>query len=523
MDGCGCDWKELDTIKDTNKACAGAAEQIPLIEVRNCTMEFPGVKALQNVNFTLMPGTCHALVGENGAGKSTLSKCITGENRMTEGELYIKGEKIKIPSYNIHESQNRGIAIVHQEFTLMGDLNGVENIFVGRYETKCGFVDWKKLDKRAQELMDFLQCDVNLHVPVKHLRTAEQQIIQLAKAILDNPEVVIFDELTAVLQEKDIQNIFRIIEVLKSKGMGIIYISHRLDEIFDCCDSYTVLCDGRYINSGMVKDIDKPELIKMIIGRELVNVYPPIREDVGEVVLETRHLTAPKAFRDVSMKVHAGEVVGLAGLLGVGKTELIHAIYGNHKIVSGEILVHGKEVKINSPHKAISLGMGLVPDERRTLGLNMDYDIKDNTTLPSMDLFKKLGIFIDHTGAAKAAYDINEKLKLKYYSLWQSVRKLSGGNQQKIVISKWMLRDSEIFLLDEPTRGIDIGAKFEIYTLIHELAQQGKAVILVSPEMEELIGLCNRIYIMYDGQIMDEVEGERKTQEVIINSLLGVK
>ena len=494
----------------------------PLIEIKNCTMEFPGVKALADVNFTLMPGECHAMVGENGAGKSTLSKCITGENRMTKGELFVKGEQIKIPSYSVRESQSRGIAIVHQEFTLMSDMNGVENIFVGRYEKKHGLIDWKALDRRAQEMLDFLQCDINLHIPVKHLRTAERQIIQLAKALLDDPSIIIFDELTAVLQEKDIENIFRIIGLLKQKGIGIVYISHRLNEVFECCDSYTVLCDGRYINSGKVKDIDNGQLVKMIIGRELANVYPPVNEDLGEVILEVKNLTAPKAFRDISLQVRAGEVVGLAGLLGAGKTELVQAIFGNHKIVSGEVLVKGKPVHCRKPFQAIRLGMGLVPDERRTLGLNMKFDIKDNTTLPSMKLFRKMGIFQDHEAESKAAYEINEKMNLAYYSLWQNVKKLSGGNQQKIVIAKWQLRDTEIFLLDEPTRGIDIGAKFEIYQLIHELTKQKKAVILVSPEMEELIGLCNRIYIMYEGAIMDVVEGERKTQEVIINNLLGV-
>ena len=497
-------------------------DALPLIEIKNCTMEFPGVKALDKVNFTLMPGECHALVGENGAGKSTLSKCITGENRMTEGELYVKGEQIRIPAYSVRESQSKGIAIVHQEFTLMSDMNGVENIFVGRYEKKHGFIDWKALDRRAQELMDFLQCEVNLHVAVKNLRTAERQIIQLAKALLENPEIIIFDELTAVLQEKDIQNIFRIIGILKEKGIGIIYISHRLDEVFACCDSYTVLCDGKYINSGSVAEIDNGKLVKMIIGRELANVYPPVNEELGETILEVKNLTAPKAFRDINLYVREGEVIGLAGLLGAGKTELVQAIFGNHKVVSGEILVKGKPVHTKKPYQAIRLGMGLVPDERRTLGLNMKFDIKDNTTLPSMKLFRKLGIFQNHEGEARAAYDINEKMNLNYYSLWQNVKKLSGGNQQKIVIAKWMLRDTEIFLLDEPTRGIDIGAKFEIYNLIHELTKQKKAVILVSPEMEELIGLCNRIYIMYEGAVMDEVEGERKTQEVIINSLLGV-
>lgn len=511
--------KELETI---NAALENNAECTPLIEIRNCTMEFPGVKALSDVSFKLMPGECHGLVGENGAGKSTLSKCITGENHMTKGELFIDGEQIKIPSLTIKESQDKGVAIVHQEFTLMGDMNGVENLFVGRYEKKGPFVDWKKLEQRAEELMSFLQCNVNLHVPVKKLRTAERQIIQLAKAILDDPKVIIFDELTAVLQEKDIQNIFRIIDLLKAKGKGIIYISHRLDEIFECCDTYTVLCDGKYISSGNVSDIDKPELIKMIIGRALENTYPPINDKLGDVVLETKALTAPRAFRDVSIKVRAGEVVGIAGLLGAGKTELVQAIFGNHKITSGEIYYKGRRIRPKKPYQAIKRGMGLVPDERRTLGLNMVYDIKDNTTLPSLDLFRKWGIFQNNAGELKAAYDINAKMETKYTNLWQNVSKLSGGNQQKVVIAKWLLRDTELFLLDEPTRGIDIGAKYEIYSLIHDLAEDGKAVILVSPEMDELIGLCNRIYIMYEGNIMDEVEGERKTQEVIINSLLGV-
>ena len=493
----------------------------PLVEVKNCTMDFPGVRALDNVSFTLYPGECHALVGENGAGKSTLSKCITGENQMTAGELYVRGELIKPGTWNIRESQKHGIAIVHQEFTLMGDMTGVENIFVGRYLKKGAFIDWKALDQKAEEVMDRLQCSVNLHVPVKELRTAERQIVQLAKALLDNPDIIIFDELTAVLQEKDINNIYRIIDVLTKQGIGIIYISHRLNEVFDCCDSYTVLCDGRYINSGRVSDIDKDGLVKMIIGRELTNIYPPINEKLGDVILEVKNLSA-KAFRNINLNVRAGEVVGLAGLVGAGKTELIHAIFGNMKGVTGEVLIHGKPVKVTSPNKGIRMGMGLVPDERRSLGLITKFTIKDNTILPSLKHFKK-GVLLDHERELKESYDANEKLSLKYESLWQNVSQLSGGNQQKIVIAKWMLRDAEIFLLDEPTRGIDIGAKFEIYKLIRELTEQKKAVILVSPEMDELIGLCNRIYIMYEGAIMDEVSGNRKTQEVIINNLLGVQ
>lgn len=514
--------RQISALAEKNTQAAVRSTK-PLVELIDCVMEFPGVKALDKVSFTLMPGECHGLVGENGAGKSTLSKCIIGENRMTAGELFINGEPIKTSSYSVRESQEKKIAIVHQEFQLMRDMNGIENIFSGHYQSRAGFIHWKALHQKAQELMDFLQADVNLTVPVKHLRTAEQQIIQLAKALLNNPKVLILDELTAVLQEKDILNIFRIIGILKNRGIGIIYISHRLNEIFECCDSYTVLCDGRHIGSGKVKDIDKAQLISMIIGRELTATYPAINQNLGEAMLQTRNLTAPKAFRDVSISVQAGEVVGIAGLLGAGKTELLHALYGHHKVVSGEILVRGKPVKINNPRDAIRQGIGLVPDERRTLGLNMMFDIKDNTTLPNLKKFRRMKFFLHHQAGAMAAYNINEKLNLKYRSLWQNVKKLSGGNQQKIVLAKWMLHDCEIFLLDEPTRGIDIGAKHEIYTLIHELACAGKAVVLVSPELEELIGLCNKVYILFEGQIMDMVQGERKTQEEIIHSLLGVK
>ena len=497
-------------------------ETVPLVELRNCTMEFPGVRALDNVNFTLLPGECHGLVGENGAGKSTLAKCITGENHMTRGELLIEEKKVRLASYSIKESQKLGIQVVHQEFQLLSDMTGLENIFIGHYARRGGLIDWKALNKKAKELMDFLHCDVNLNVPVRYLRNAEKQIIQLAKAVQSESKVLILDELTAVLQEKDILNIFRIIDILKARGMGIIYISHRLNEIFECCDSYTVLCDGRHIHSGKVRDINQQQLIKMIIGRELTQVYPPMNRRFGDIMLEVKGLTAPKAFRDISFYVRSGEVIGLAGLVGAGKTELVQAIFGTHPLIHGKIFIKGNEVKIKNPRHAIRLGLGYIPDERRTLGLNMKFDIKENTVLPSMRKFRKFKLFQDHRAEARAAYDINEKLELNYQSLWQSVEKLSGGNQQKIVIAKWMLRNSEIFLLDEPTRGIDVGAKFEIYRLIDELTRQGKSIVMVSPELEELIGLCNRIYILYEGSIMDIVEGERKTQEVIINSLLGV-
>ena len=277
-------------------------ENTPLLEVKNCTMKFPGVVALSDVSFQLMPGDCHALVGENGAGKSTLAKCIIGEYTMTEGELYIGNEAVDLSSYTVSKSQAKGIAIVHQEFQLMEDMTGMENIFVGHYERRGPLIDWQKQRKHARELMDFLQCDINLNIPVKYLRTAEKQIVQLAKAIILESQVVILDELTAVLQERDIENIFRIINILKERGIGLIYVSHRLDEVFSICDSYTVLCDGRHINSGMVKDIDKPKLIEMIIGRELSgNLYPEIRQSTGQELLRVEGFSSPKDFQDIKI------------------------------------------------------------------------------------------------------------------------------------------------------------------------------------------------------------------------------
>ncbi len=495
----------------------------PLLEIKDCTMKFPGVVALSDVSFSLLPGECHALVGENGAGKSTLAKCITGEYRMTEGQLFIGGEEVDVSSYTVSKSQHQGLAIVHQEFQLMEDLTSLENIFIGHYERKGPFIDWKAQKEKAEELMEFLQCSINLTIPVKFLRTAEKQIVQLAKAIILDAQVVILDELTAVLQEKDIENIFRIIKILKKKGIGLIYVSHRLDEVFEICDSYTVLCDGKHIKSGRVSDIDKPKLIEMIIGRELSSdLYPSTDGPIGDTILEVKNLTSNDTFKNINLHVKAGEIVGIAGLVGAGKTELINAIFGNFPVTGGDIFIKGEKAEIRNPMDAINYKIGLVPDERKLLGLNMMFDVRNNTTMPSWKKFKKYNIFSDHKAEMEKAFEYNEKLRLKYHSLHQKVLNLSGGNQQKVVIAKWMLADSEIFLFDEPTRGIDVGAKFEIYKQIKELTNAGKAVIIVSPELEELIGLAHRIYIMFEGEMKDEVSGERKTQEVIINSLLGV-
>ncbi|MCC2594271.1 sugar ABC transporter ATP-binding protein [Tessaracoccus sp. OS52] len=506
---------------ETQAATESTTRTTPLVEVRDARMEFPGVVALDGVSFDLRPGECHALVGENGAGKSTLAKAIIGEYTLTSGEILIGGEPTP-RHYDVRESQRLGIAVVHQEFQLMEELTALENIYMGHYAKRGPFIDRQAQRTRARELLDYLGVNIHLDVPVKYLRTAEKQLVQLARALSREAQVIVLDELTAVLPENDIENIFRIVRLLRDDGKGIIYVSHRLDEIFEVCDRYTVLMDGRHVQTGDVSDLTKPKLVELIAGRELSQVFPPINEPDEEIVLEVEGLTSD-AFSDVDLQVRRGEVVGIAGLVGAGKTELLRAIFGDYKVRSGSIRVNGKGVAMSSPRKAIHHGLGFVPDERKRLGLNGALDVRKNTTLPSMSKFKKWGVFMDDRAELEHSYETLESLRLRYSSLWQSTAKLSGGNQQKIVIAKWLIADTDIFLMDEPTRGIDVGAKSEIYKLITALTAQGKSVVIVSPEIEELLGLANRIYVLYEGKVRDVFEGERKNQSEIMTSLLGVE
>jgi len=497
----------------------GPAEQ-PIIELRDVSKSFPGVRALDHVSFSLRPGECRALVGENGAGKSTLAKIIIGHYTPSEGAVYVGGTNVTEKSgYNVRSSQAMGIAVVHQELQLIPEMNGLENLFIGSYAKRFGLVDRKAMMRKAAEIMDFLGSSIDLTVPIKELRMAEKQIIQLAKAVSMQAKMIIMDELTAVLQEKEIENIYRIIRVLKQRGMGIIYISHRLDEIFEVCDTYTVLCDGRMIHSGEVADVDKDRLIEMIIGREMTQIFPPLNDKFGAPVLELKGFSAGKAFRNIDLTVRAGEVVGIAGLVGAGKTELLNAIFGNYRTTGGEMYWKGEKVNFRKPSAAIRKGIGLVPDERKQLGLVMNFNVVHNITLPSLKRFKKGTM--QHKQEREQANQVAQLMRVKA-TPQQSVVKLSGGNQQKIVISKWVLADSELFLFDEPTRGIDVGAKAEIYKLVGELTAKGKSVIIVSPELEELIGTCHRIYVMFEGEFQTCVSGEQKTQSHIISKLLGV-
>ena len=496
--------------------------KIPLLEVKNCSKSFPGVQALDDVDFKLFPGHCTALVGENGAGKSTLIKIIDGAYQKDMGEIYINGVKVDIK--DTKHAQHFGISVVHQELQLIPELNGIENIFLGKCEyRKFHLINWRKLNKKAKEILELLNYGIDLKIPVKFLRTPERQIIQLARALSSDTKILILDELTAMLQEKEIERIYKIIKLLKSRNIGIIYISHRLNEVFDICDRYTVLCDGKLVNSGDVKDINKDKLIEMMIGRTLSKVFPGLNKDIGETTLEIKNLTS-KAYTNINLSVNKGEVVGIAGLVGAGKTELVNSFFGNYKYNSGEIRINRKLIKIDSPVKAIKNSIGLMPDERKRLGLIIDFSITNNVTLPSIRRYKKvLNIFMDKNREKIDTKEYIKSLNISCYSPSQRVVNLSGGNQQKVVLGKWLLKDSNILIFDEPTRGIDVGTKVEIYKIINNLSKKGNSIVIVSAEIEELIGLCHKIYIIFEGKLRGVVSGKNKTQENIIHYIVGEK
>jgi len=491
----------------------------PIAEIRDISIQFPGVKALDSVSFDIYPGECHALVGENGAGKSTMSKILYGVYQHYTGTLYLEGEEIRCK--DPLDAQHHGISVVHQELQLVPELSGLENVFLGNFrKTKRNMIDRKKMYEEAWQVLEMLGVSLDLDSPVKRLRTAEQQILQLVRCLVTGSKIIIFDELTAMLQDREIEHVFSLIKKLKQEGFAIMYISHRLDEIFEICDRYTVLCNGKVTGTGEVKDINKQKLISLMIGRSVESMFPEKRSSFGETVLETKHLST-KAFSDVSIRLQKGEIVGLAGLVGAGKSELLHAICGNYPIESGSIQIRGKEMRFKHVKEAVAQGIGLIPDERKALGLVPGFSIIQNISLASMKKIKNNIGFLDWRKDEKLAKTYAEALQVACPSLYQKVEKLSGGNQQKVIFSKWLLADSEILLFDEPTRGIDVGTKSEIYKIIRDLADQGKSIIVVSPELEELTGLCNRVYVMFEGRIIKEISEKHMTPDMIIPYVVG--
>jgi ribose transport system ATP-binding protein len=488
-----------------------------LVTMTGIEKYFPGVHALKNVQFDIAPGEVHALMGENGAGKSTLMKILSGIYQRDGGDLVINGQSVNPTTPG--EAQDLGIGIIHQELSLMNDLTAAQNIFIGREPRKSfGRLDEVALNERTAEIFASMNLALDPRVQVGTLTIAKQQMVEIAKALSFKSNVLIMDEPTAALNDAEIAELFEIIRRLKSEGVGIVYISHKMDELKQIADRVTVMRDGEYVGTVGAADTPISQIIAMMVGRE-VNEKPLVVPDLGdaEVSLEVSGLTRGHAIQDVSFSVQKGEILGFAGLMGAGRTEVARAIFGADPLEAGQIKVHGQQVKIQSPSDAVQAGIGYLSEDRKHFGLATGMNVRDNIALSSLDLFSNSRGQLDEAKMAQTAQDFIRRLGIRTPSDTQEVRLLSGGNQQKVVIAKWLLRDCDILIFDEPTRGIDIGAKSEIYKLLEQLAAEGKTIIVISSELPESMRRSHRIAVMCEGRLTGILPGgEGTTQEDIM-------
>lgn len=491
-----------------------------ILELKKINKSFPGVKALSDVDLTLRKGEVLALVGENGAGKSTLMKILSGAYKKDSGSIVFEGKEVEIHSPK--QSEELGIAIIYQELNLIQRVSIAENIFLGRYPKKKGTIQWNRMNKDAEDLLARLGLEMNVRMMLQGLSLAQRQIVEIVKAVSINAKIVIMDEPTSSLSHSETEILFRIIRMLKEQGTAIIFITHKLDEIYTVCDRMTILRDGCYVGTRDVKDITKEEMIEMMIGRELTNQYPQRNVEIGDKILEVKNLNdGGNRVKKVSFSVHAGEVLGFSGLVGAGRTETMRLIFGADKKAGGEILIRGKQVEIHSPRDAIRHGIGFVTENRKEEGLLLRSSVRINTVMAALKKILKSGLYFDFKKEKKAAEDYVKLLHTATPSVDQKTMFLSGGNQQKVVLAKWLFSDSEILILDEPTRGIDVGAKREIYEIINNLAAEGKVVIVVSSDMEEVMGISDRILVMHEGVISGELRREEFSQNRIANYAIG--
>ena len=487
-----------------------------ILEMKGIVKSFGPVKALKGVDFDLRAGEVHALMGENGAGKSTLMKVLTGIHKPNEGSIHYNGKQVEYSKPK--EAMDDGIVIVHQELNMMNDLTVAQNIFIGREEISQGFfIDDNAANKKAKELFNLLKLDINPQEKVGHLTVGKQQMVEIAKALSMDAKVIVFDEPTAALTESEINELFVIIDDLRQKGVGITYISHRMDEIARITDRVTVMRDGEYVGTVNTKDTTKDEIIAMMVGRTIYE-DPKAASAVAEdapVVLEVEHLNAGSSVKDVSFVLRKGEILGFSGLMGAGRTEVARLLFGADKKDSGTIKINGKEVDIKNPQDAIREGIGYLSEDRKRYGCIVDMTIANNTVMTNLDKYIKGG-FIDDGEIIKVSDEFVKQLRTKTPSSKQLVRNLSGGNQQKVVIAKWLEQNSDILIFDEPTRGIDVGAKSEIYSLMNELVAQGKSIIMISSELTEILRMSDRIVVMCEGRKTGELDISQATQERIL-------
>ncbi|MGF6775240.1 sugar ABC transporter ATP-binding protein [Paraburkholderia sp. GAS334] len=490
---------------------------IPLVSVNKLSKSFPGVRALHEVQFELMAGEVHALMGENGAGKSTLMKILAGVYTRDSGEILYDGQPVEFLSPR--EAQAMGVGIIHQELQLMNHLSVAQNIFIGREPRgRLGlFLDEDRLNAQARDILARMHVRLDPRAMVGALTVASQQMVEIAKALSFDSRVLIMDEPTSALNDAEIAELFRIIRQLKERGVGIIYISHKMDELEQISDRVTVLRDGEYVATVAARDTSVEAIIGMMVGRTLTDVAPfQSTTDKGEVALEVKHLTAGPLVRDVSFALRKGEILGFAGLMGAGRTEVARAVFGADPIESGEILVKGVKAAIRKPSDAVARGIGYLSEDRKRFGLATGMDVESNIVMSNLRKFLSLNFFLRRAQIRKTASHFIELLDIRTPSTTQQVRLLSGGNQQKLVIAKWLERDCDVLFFDEPTRGIDVGAKSEIYKLLRSLAGQGKAIIMISSELPEILRMSDRIVVMCEGRITGELSAREATQERIM-------
>ena len=485
-----------------------------ILELKGITKIFPGVKALNNVQFQLKKGEVHALMGENGAGKSTFIKVITGVHKAEEGEMFLNGQKVDFRGPR--DAQLAGIAAVYQHPTSYPDLSVTENIFMNHEIKKHGIIQWKEMNKKAQEFLDELDADFKSTAEMGTLSVAQQQMVEIAKAISTGAQIVILDEPTAALTANEAEKLYEIVEKLRDKGVSIIFISHRFEDMYRLATRVTVFRDSQYIGTYDVDKITNADLIKAMVGREISDMYPKPEVTPGEELLRVENLSRVGYFKDVSFKVRAGEIVGLTGLVGAGRTEVVEAICGITKLNSGKVFLEGKEVHIKNPTDSKNLGIVLLPEDRQKTGLILSWGLGRNVTLPVFDRISKSG-FCDEKTERNLAKKLLEEVDTKAVSIFDPASSLSGGNQQKVVVAKALAQDNmKVIIMDEPTKGVDVGAKAEIYSIMGELAQKGYAIIMISSEMPEILGMSDRIYVMCNGHITGELSRGEVTQETIL-------
>lgn len=491
----------------------------PIVELTDISKQFGAVRALQNASLALYPGEVHALLGENGAGKSTLVKILGGIHRPDTGTFTLRNEIVEL--HSPAQAQHLGIAVIHQEPTLFPDLNVAENVFMGRHpRDRFGRVAWKQMYQEVERLFASLDVPLSVYTPVQGLSVADQQMVEIAKALSLDARVLVMDEPTAALSSHEVEKLFVITRQLRERGVAILFVSHRLEEVFELADRVTIMRDGAHVITAPTSTLTSEDIIRHMVGRELTALFPKGESEIGEVLLSVQHLTRTGTFNDVSFQLRRGEILGFSGLVGAGRTEVARVIFGIDRADKGEIHIANERVHISSPDVAMRYGLAYVPEDRRQQGLIMDFSITKNMTLPVLRQFSPFGI-MDRQRERATATSYSQQLHVRSAGVDQLVKALSGGNQQKVVLAKWLITDPKILILDEPTRGVDIGARAEVHRIISELASRGLAIILISSELPEVLAMSDRVLVMHEGRVAGIFDRAEATQEKVMFAATG--